>query len=260
LPKRVLAVLVAFAAALAQSAVAHAKSAEPVLVFAAASLKNALDSALADYAQRTGQEVAVSYAATPALAKQIEQGAPADLFFSADLDWMDYLVRKGLIATETTVTLLGNELVLVAPADSAVALTITPGFPLAAAIGDGRLAMAATAAVPAGKYGRAALEHLGVWSKVAGRIAEAENVRGALQFVARGEAPLGIVYRSDAQAEPAVKVVDTFPEDSHPPILYPIALTRSARPEAAAVLEYLQSTDAAAAFEAQGFRVVAPGS
>jgi molybdate transport system substrate-binding protein len=237
-----------------------AQGQEPTLIFAAASLKNALDAALEDYTSRTGRDVKVSYAASSALAKQIESGAPADLFFSADLEWMDYLADRKLVAADSRVTLFGNTLVLVAPADSNLALDIEPEFPLAEALGDGKLAMAATASVPAGKYGKAALESLRVWGSVSQQVAEADNVRNALAFVARGEAPLGIVYMTDANAEPGVRIVDTFPEGSHPPILYPVALTATADGDAPAVLEHLQSAEAKADFEAQGFRGVTPGS
>ena len=258
MPKPILALLVALAAFAAQPA--KAQTAEPTLVFAAASLKNALDAAVEDYTKTTGKAVNVSYAASSALAKQIEQAAPADIFFSADLDWMDYLQERNLIAPDSRVTLLGNEIVLVAPADSDTALEIAPGFALADALKGGKLAMAATASVPAGKYGKAALEKLGVWDSVAANVAETENVRAALALVARGEAPLGIVYTTDAKAEPGVKVVGTFPADSHPPILYPVALTASARPEAREFLDYLISAKAKPFFEAQGFRFIAPGS
>jgi molybdate transport system substrate-binding protein len=238
-----------------------AQRAEPTLVFAAASLKNALDAAVADYTAETGNEVTISYAASSALAKQIEEAAPADIFFSADLLWMDYLQEKNLIAAGSRVTLLGNSIVLVARTDSDVgALSIEPGFALAAALGDGKLAMATVDAVPAGKYGKAALESLGVWESISANVAQAENVRAALQLVARGEAALGIVYATDANAEPGVKIVGTFPEDSHPPILYPIALTAIAKPDAQAFLDYLTSDEAKPFFEAEGFRVVAPNS
>jgi molybdate transport system substrate-binding protein len=253
------ATLIAFSAATFLQPSAWAQDDE-TLIFAAASLKNALDAALEDYGKTTAKKVTVSYAASSALAKQIESGAPADIFFSADLEWMDYLAERDLIRGDSRVTLLGNTLVLVAPADSDVALEIEPGFDLAQALGGGKLAMAAVASVPAGKYGKAALEGLGAWEGVSANVAEAENVRGALAFVARGEAPLGIVYATDAKAEAAVKVVDAFPEESHPPILYPVALTKAAGGDAAAVLEHLQSSSARADFEAQGFRFIAPGS
>jgi molybdate transport system substrate-binding protein len=229
-----------------------------VTVFAAASLKNALDTAVAAYKTKTGKDIAVSYAASSALAKQIEAGAPADIFFSADLDWMDYLARKDLIDPASRVTLLGNTLVLVAPKDSAASLTIAKDFPLAEALGtDGKLAMGTVASVPAGKYGKAALENLGVWAAVEPHVAQADNVRAALAFVAKGEAPFGIVYGTDAHAEPAVKVVATFPEDSHPPIVYPVALTKTGTSaDAKAFLGFLLSPEAKPAFEAQGFTLV----
>jgi len=232
-----------------------AKAAD-VTVFAAASLKNALDDAAKIYQAKTGEKVTISYAASSALAKQIESGAPADIFFSADLDWMDYLQEKKLIDADSRHTLLGNTLVLIAPKDSTVSLTIEKNFPLLEALGpDGKLAMATVASVPAGKYGKAALTYLGVWDGVAPRVAQAENVRAALRFVAQKEAPLGIVYGTDAKSEPEVRVVGTFPEDSHPKILYPVALTVSAKPEARKFLEFLVSPEAAPSFEAQGFSI-----
>src|SRR5262245_33487029 len=225
-----------------------------VTVFAAASLKNALDDAAKIYEAKSGDKVTISYAASSALAKQIESGAPADIFFSADLDWMDYLQERKLIDAGSRHTLLGNTLVLIAPADSKVSLTIVKNFPLLEALGpDGKLAMGQVESVPAGKYGKAALTYLGVWDAVASRVAQAENVRAALRFVAQKEAPLGIVYGTDAKAEPEVRVVGTFPEDSHPKILYPVALTASAKPEARKFLEFLISPEAAKSFEAQGF-------
>ncbi len=235
-----------------------ARAQEPVTVFAAASLKTALDAINESWSQEEGRQATVSYAGSSALAKQIEEGAPADLFISADFDWMAYLADRDLIDTASERHLLGNRIVLVAPADSSVELSIEPGFDLAGALGDGRLAMANIDAVPAGRYGKAALESLGVWDGVADKVAQAENVRVALQFVALGEAPLGIVYRTDATAEPGVRVVGTFPEDSHEPIIYPAALTAdSANPEAAAFLDYLQGGTARAIFEEQGFTVLA---
>ena len=225
-----------------------------VTVFAAASLKNALDDVTKLYEAKTGDKVAISYAASPGLAKQIEAGAPADIFFSADLDWMDYLAQKNLINNASRQTLLGNTLVLVAPKDSVVVLTIGKDFPLLEALGpDGKLAMASVDSVPAGKYGKAALTSLGVWDAVSPRVAQAENVRAALALVARGEAPLGIVYGTDAKSEPAVKVVGVFPEESHPKIQYPVALLTSAKPEARKFLDFLVSPEAKPVFEAQGF-------
>ena len=247
------------AAVVATSYKAAAVRAEtrPILVFAAASLKNALDAISEGWKRDTEKSVTVSYAASSTLAKQIENGAPADLFISADPDWMDYLQHRKLIKPESRSDLLGNSLVLIAPANSAVKLTIAPGFPLAAALGDGRLAMADPAAVPAGLYGKAALEKLGVWSSLASRIAAAENVRAALLLVARGEAPLGIVYRTDAAIEPGVRIVDTFPPDTHPPIVYPIALTASSdNPDAPSLLVFLRGAAARAQFRKAGFSLL----
>jgi molybdate transport system substrate-binding protein len=236
-------------------------AADPI-VFAAASLKDALDDAAALYKQQTGADVTLNYAGSSTLAKQIEQGAPADIFFSADTDWMDYLEERGLIDKDSRVTLLGNAIVLVVPKASDVTIKIAPGMPLAEVLGkDGHLAMANVDSVPAGRYGKAALEHLGVWDAVADKVVQADNVRAALAFVAAGEAPLGIVYATDAAAEPAVRIVDAFPADSHPPIRYPVALTASSQnPDAAAFLDFLTSDTARPAFEKQGFVLVAPGS
>lgn len=228
-----------------------------VLVFAAASLKNALDDINAQYARKTGRHANISLAASSTLAKQIANGAPADIFISADLDWMDYLSKRNLVQADTRKDLLGNELVLVAPKDSAVAVKIQPGFPLDKLLAGGKLVMADTTSVPAGKYGKAALEKLGVWSSVSGQIAQAENVRAALELVARKEAPFGIVYLTDAAAEPDVKVVGVFPEDTHPRIIYPVALiANSTNPDAAAFLTYLESPAAQPFFEKQGFTVL----
>ena len=236
---------------------AVAQGHDDVVVFAAASLKNALDHVDAQYRRDTGKSAKISYEASSTLAKQIENGAPADIFISADLDWMDYLAQRNLIKPSTRKNLLGNELVLIAPKDGATPVKIEPDFPLAKLLAGGRLAMADTSAVPAGKYGKAALELLGVWSSVAGQIAQAENVRAALVFVARDEAPFGIVYRTDAAAEPDVAVVGLFPEDTHPPIVYPIALTAaSTGPDAAGFLAYIESAKARPLFEKQGFTVL----
>jgi molybdate transport system substrate-binding protein len=225
-----------------------------LLVFAAASLKNALDDADALYQHDTGHKVVVSYGASSTLAKQIENAAPADIFISADLDWMDYVAQRKLIKPETRVNLLGNKLVLIAPADKAINLTIGPNFPLAQALGNERLAMADPGSVPAGKYGKAALETLGVWSSVESKIAPAQDVRATLLLVSRGEAPLGIVYQTDAAADKGVKIVAAFPESTHPPIIYPLAVTTaSTNPEAAAYLGFLKSSAAKPAFQKQGF-------
>jgi len=240
-----------------QSAAAQGKD---VVVFAAASLKNALDDIAGQWQRETGKKTVISYAASNTLIKQIEQGAPADIFISADLDWMDYGQQKNLIKPDSRFNLLGNRLVLIAPKDSSVSANIQPGFDLAALLKGGRLAMGNVDAVPAGKYGKAALEKLGVWDSVKDKIAQAESVRAALLFVSRGEAPLGIVYQTDAAADPSVKIVGTFPENTHPRIIYPVALTKeSTNPGAQAFLNYLRSPAARAAFERQGFTVLAPG-
>ena len=229
----------------------------PVVIFAAASLKNALDDAVAAWSKETGKSAKVSYAASSALAKQIEAGAPADLFFSADLDWMDYVAKKDGIRPETRVNLLRNALVLIASKDKAEAIPLVSGLDLTKHLGDGRLAVANVEAVPAGKYGKAALEKLGAWAGVKDRLAQAENVRAALLLVARGEAPLGIVYATDAVSDPSVRVAGTFPADSHPPVIYPLAQTKdSTNPDAAALLAYLRSAPARVFFERQGFNVI----
>jgi molybdate transport system substrate-binding protein len=239
------------AGCIAPQALAQGKD---ILVFGAASLKNALDDANALYQRQTSKKVVVSYGASSALARQIEIGAPADLFISADLDWMDYVAQRNLIKPATRSNFLGNTLVLVAPADSKVTLTIGRNFPLAAALGGGRLALADPNAVPAGKYGKAALEALGVWSSVADKIAPAPDVRAALVLVARGETPLGIVYQTDAAADKAVKTVGRFPADTHPPIVYPIAITASStHPDAQSYVAFLKSDAAKPAFKKQGF-------
>jgi molybdate transport system substrate-binding protein len=231
-----------------------------VVVFAAASLKNTLDAINAQWQKETGKKATISYASSPAFAKQMEQGAPAQMFISADLDWMDYLEKKSLIKPETRSNLLGNRIVLIAPKDKAPSVDIRPGFDLAKVLGDGRLAMANVDTVPAGKYGKAALQKLGVWASVSGKLAQAENVRAALLLVSRGEAPAGIVYQTDAASDKGVAIIGTFPEDTHPPIIYPIALTANAtNPDAAAFLAYIRSDKAKPLFEAQGFTVLNSG-
>ncbi len=234
-------------------------AAEKINVFAAASLKNVLDTVNTAWKADTTKEVVLTYAASNALAKQIEAGAPADIFVSADLTWMKYLTDKSLIAKGSDIQLLGNEIVLIAPKDSKIDLKIENGFKLADAVGSGKLAMANVDSVPAGKYGKAALEKLGVWAAVEGKVAQAENVRAALKLVALGEAPLGIVYATDANTDATVKVVGTFPSDSHAPIIYPAGVVAASKnPDAAEFLKYLQSDKAAAIFEAQGFVVLKP--
>lgn len=227
--------------------------AETVTVFAAASLKDALDENVRLYQARSGDKIVVSYAASSALAKQIEAGAPADVFISADLDWMDHLDQRRLIKTGTRLNLLRNRLVLIAPADSTTSVKIEREFPLARILGDGRLAMANPDAVPAGKYGKASLQALGVWKEVQPKVAAAENVRAALVLVSRGEAPLGIVYRTDAAVEPRVRVVGEFPENSHSPIIYPAAITATGKSAATAFLHSLSAPAARAVFEKYGF-------
>lgn len=243
------------AASLAFAVPASAQSGN-VLVFAAASLKEALDGVAAQWRKETGKTAVISYAASSALARQIENGAPSDMFISADLDWMDYVASKSLIKAGTRSNLLGNRIVLVAPKASTATVRIEPNFPLASLLGSGRLALADVNAVPAGKYAKASLDKLGVWASVEGKVAQSENVRAALLLVSRGEAPFGIVYQTDAAADPGVKVVGVFPENTHPQIIYPVALTaRTAKPDAAAFLAYLQSPAARPLFAAQGFAV-----
>lgn len=228
-----------------------------VTVFGAASLADALKEIAADYQKQSGKQVAVSLAASSVLARQIEASGGADVFIAADLDWMDYLDNKNLIQHDTRENLLGNKLVLVTGKDVSVNITIAPHFDLLGALKGGRLAMADPDSVPAGKYGRTALISLGAWNGVVNHVVNAENVRVALAYVARGEAPLGIVYETDAKADPNVKTVGVFPENSHQPILYPAALVKDAKPEARTFLAYLASPAARAVFEKDGFTFLA---
>ena len=229
-----------------------------IIVFAAASLKNALDEVDSAFTKASGTSVTASYAASSALAKQIEQGAPADVFVSADVQWMDYLAERALIQPNSRFNLLGNKLVLIAPADSRIAgVTIDNGFNLAKLAGDGRIAVADVRAVPAGIYAKRALESLGTWAQAEPKLAQAENVRAALALVARGEVPLGIVYKTDAMVEPKVKVIGIFPDGIYPAITYPVAVTTSAKTGAARYIEFLRSTAAKAIFERFGFSVLA---
>ena len=235
--------------ALVLSPVAALAAGAPVVVFAAASLKNALD----DVTRAYGAPVKVSYAASSAIARQIEQGAPADVFISADADWMGYLGQRKLIVAASRRDLLTNRLALIAPADSTITFRVRKGMTLDAALGSGRLAMAGPD-VPAGRYGQAALTALGVWDGVKDRLARAENVRAALAFVARGETPLGIVYDTDARVEPKVRIVGLFPATSHPRIVYPAArVSTSTNTGAPAFLTFLRSPKAAAIFRRYGF-------
>ena len=224
-------------------------------VFAAASLKNALDDVVKAYAEKSAQKVVVSYAASSALAKQIESGAPADVFISADLDWMDYLEKKNLVNPKTRQNLLENRLVLIAPANSKSAIKIGARFQLASTLGNDRIAMGDPDSVPAGKYGKAALEKLGVWNEVSAKVAPAADVRAAMLLVSRGEAPFGIVYSTDAFVDKGVRIVDDFPENSYPPIIYPVALLASSKSfNAGEFLSFLTQAQARGIFEKYGFK------
>lgn len=226
-----------------------------ITVFAAASMKNALDEVDAAYTARTGVKITASYAASSVLAKQIEQGAPADVFVSADTDWMDYATAKKTINEPSRVNLLGNSIVLIAPKDSEINnVTIAQGFDLAKLAGDGRIATGDVRSVPAGKYAKAALEKLGAWQAAEPKFAMAESVRAALTLVARGEANLGIVYSTDAKVEPGVKIVGTFPADSHPAIIYPVAATTTAKGGTTDYLAFLRSSAAKTILEKYGFK------
>ena len=238
-------------------AAAAPDTASPPVVFAAASMKTALDAAAAAWKADTGKTVSIAYASSATLAKQIEQGAPADIFISADLNWMDYLEKAKLIRAETRQNLLGNKLVLIEPGDADVKLEIAKGFNLAGAAGDGKIAVCAIDSCPGGIYAKEALESLGVLAGVEQKLAQADNVRNALTLVARGEAKFGIVYATDAKADPKVKVVGTFPASSHSPIVYPVALiAASTNPDAAFFLAYLTSQAPTKIFLEQGFEVL----
>lgn len=231
---------------------------QTLIVFAAASLRNAIDEVNVEFAKASGVRVVVSYAATSALVRQMEQGAPANIFLSADLEWMEYAAQKGLIAPASRIDVLGNRLVLIAPKESPLGtLVIDRGLELGKLVGDGRMATGDVRAVPSGKYAKAALESLALWEHVQGKLAMVENVRAALMLVGRGETPLGVVYATDAQGEPNVKVLGTFPENSHPPIIYPAAATRDAKPAAAQYLIFLRSPAAGRIFERHGFTFLA---
>lgn len=235
-----------------------AVSADEITVFAAASMKNAMDEIAAEWAEQSEHSAAVSLAGSSELARQIQQGAPADVFISANTDWMDTLEADGLIDPESRFDLLGNSIVLIAHGAETEPVAIAPGFDLAGMLGENRLAMALVDAVPAGIYGKAALESLGIWEAVEPKAAQADNVRAALAFVSTGEAPMGIVYSTDAVADDNVTVVGTFPADTHPPIIYPAAsIAESDNPLNAEFLAFLRSATARAAFERQGFMVLA---
>jgi molybdate transport system substrate-binding protein len=250
-------ILVLLALLLATFGAAHSQD-KTITVFAAASLKNALDDVNATFTKQTGIKVVTSYDASSALMRQIEGGAPADVFVSADLKWMDYGVEKKVINESTRLNLLGNVLVLIAAKDSKIDhVDIKPGFDLAKLAGDGRIATGDVNAVPVGLYAKTALENLGVWASVEPKMATTVNVRAALAYVARGEAPLGIVYATDAKIEPGVKVVGVFPDNSHDPIIYPVAATVNAKPETTQYLAFLRSSAAKSTFEGYGFSVLA---
>lgn len=235
---------------------ARTGEARPLTVLAAASMTDVLREIGDAWTAQGGPPVRFSFASTAALARQVESGAPADVFVSADREWMDYLDQRSLIDRASRTEVAGNRIVLVAQASSATSVRLARGVDLRAALGDrGRLVMADPAAVPAGRYGREALVALGAWPLVQARLVPADNVRTALNFVARGEAPLGIVYATDARAEPRVRVVDTFPADSHPPIAYPAAALRGARPEGERFVRFLAGPEARRIFEGAGFSV-----
>ena len=232
-----------------------ARAQTPLTVFAASSLTDSMKAVAAAYEAKTGKKVVLSFGASNTLAQQIDQGAAADIYMSADTDWMDFLQKNNRIAVDTRRNLLGNRLVLIGGAQSKP-LTVAPNFDLAGALAGGRLALADPNSVPAGKYGKAALTALGVWDSVADKVAPAENVRVALTYVSRGESPYGIVYETDAKVGPGVHVVGVFPENTHPAIVYPVALTKIASPEAKNFLAYLSSADAKAIFEKAGFSLL----
>jgi molybdate transport system substrate-binding protein len=259
---RLAGLFLAFAVAVAAIPTPAAAQNKSLTIFAAASMKSALDEIHAAYTAKTGIKITVSYAASSALAKQIEQGAPADVFISADTDWMDYAASKKTINESSRVNLLGNSIVLIAPKDSRLDnVSIGSGFDLAKLAGDGRIATGDVKSVPAGKYAKAALEKLGSWQAAESKFAMAESVRAALTLVARGEAVLGIVYATDARVEPGVTIVGTFPADSHPAIVYPVAATTTAKPETANYLAFLRSTAAKTILEKYGFKfLVSPST
>ena len=252
-PRRARRSRVLAAAFLAALLLAPAAQAATFLVFAAASLKESLDDVAAAFHAASGDQARIAYGASSALARQIEAGAPAELFLSADLDWVRY-VEAHRRTVGSHVALLANDLVLVAPASSGMQLKIAPGFDLARALGGGRLAIADPRAVPAGKYARESLEKLGAWRSVRDRLAPVSDVRVALALVARGEAPLGIVYRTDALAEPRVRIVDAFPASTHAPIVYGMVLVEGATPAARAFARYCGSDAARAIWSRHGFR------
>jgi molybdate transport system substrate-binding protein len=252
--RRILPALTLWCLTLHSVSLAAADTEQPqVLVFAAASLTDALREIGASYERTSPVRIKMSFDASSNMARQIEAGAPADIFFSADTQWMDYLQSRNLIQADSRRNVVGNRLVLIAPVASQVELKIAPHFSLMAALGGGRLATGDPDSVPVGRYARSALSALGIWDQVAPRLVRAENVRTALIYVARGDAPLGIVYASDALVDQGVRVVDTFPANTHPPIVYPVALTKSAKSEAAGFVSYLAGAQGHALFAKYGF-------
>jgi molybdate transport system substrate-binding protein len=245
--------LLLLCACVSSTAPADERERPVLLVLAAVSLTNALGDLSPAWEARTGVGIKLSFASSSALARQIEAGGKADVFVSADQEWMDYLQSRDFVVESSRRDLVGNRIVLIAPADSKVALTIAPGFPLLAALKGGRLSTGDPDTVPVGRYARSALMSLGTWNDVANRLVRADNVRSAMVFVARGEAPLGIVYATDALVDRKVRIVDTFPRHSHEPITYPAAAIRGARPEAAAYLAYLAGDEAAPVWKRYGF-------
>jgi molybdate transport system substrate-binding protein len=252
--KKLAAIFLALGALLASAAGRAEDTDKPgIIVFAAASLTNVLQELADGFTKETSTPVKFSFAASSALAHQIESGAPADIFFSADLDWMDYLQQRNLIDRQSRHDVVGNRLVLIAPAGSTIKLKIEPKFPLSVALEKGHLATGDPDSVPVGRYARESLTNLGVWSEIADRLVRADSVRSALAFVDRGEAALGIVYETDALIDKNVRVVDVFPPNSHAPIVYPIALTLSAKPGAAKFVTFIRGSAGDVAFKAYGF-------
>jgi molybdate transport system substrate-binding protein len=248
--------LMTFASVFAPTLTA-AESGKSIVVFAAASLTDVLGEIDKAYTAKTGVEVKASFAASSALARQIENGASAEVFFSADEEWMDYLAQRNLLRPNTRFDVVGNRLVMIAPVDSTAKVTLEKGFSISKELGEtGRLATGDPDSVPVGKYAQAALTKLGVWGAISPRLVRAENVRAALAYVARGEAPLGIVYETDAKAEKRVKIVGTFPADSHPPIRYPISVMKAGTGEAARYVEFVRSKESGAVFKRYGFEAV----
>lgn len=236
-----------------------AEQGQPVTVFAAASLTDAVTEVSAAFTQETGTAVKTSFAASSTLARQIEAGAPATVFFAADEAWMDYLQTRNLLAPGSRKDVLANQLVLVAPVDSTAKVRISSGPALLQALGRARVATGDPDSVPVGKYAKAALISLGAWEQVQERLVRAEDVRSALAFVARGEAPFGIVYLTDAKVEKRVKLLDVFPQDAYPPIRYPIAMTAGAGAAGSRYIDFITGRRAAAIFQKHGFALIGTG-